>query len=321
MATSGTTTYSVTRDDVIQEAMELMKLLNEGETPSSYQLTTLSRTLNLMLKAWVKRGAQLWKIRYFQVPMVSGVVQYPLGNTAGYVYSATITTAGTGGTPGSYALGFSGGGGTGAAGTYTIGAGGTLSSIAITAGGSSYTSAPSLSFPSGGISGAAATATIVGLTGTRPLRVLEAFIRNNAVSPAQDIPLILLSRNEYNLLGTKGNSARPNQFYYDAQLTNGQLYVFPQPISSDNVTIHATVQIPIEDMSAASNDFDLPQEWFKCAAYGLASEAGPKFISDVNRLQWLTSVYQDELQQCFDWSVEESSIFFTVNPQAYERRR
>lgn len=318
MATSGTTTYSVTRDDVIQEAMELMKLVNEGEAPSSYQLTTLSRTLNLMLKAWVKRGAQLWKIRYIQVPMVAGVIQYPLGNTAGYVYSATITAAGSGGTPGSYALGFAGGGGTGATGTYTIGAGGTVTAISITAGGSSYTSAPTLSFPSGP-AGATATATIVGLTGARPLRILEAFLRNNAASPPQDIPLILLSRNEYNLLGTKTNSARPNQFYYDAQLTNGQLYVFPQPIFSDNVTIHATAQIPVEDMSAAGDNFDLPQEWFKCAAYGLASEAGPKFISDVGRLQWLTGVYQDELQQCFDWSVEESSIFFTINKQSYDR--
>lgn len=74
----------------------------------------------------------------------------------------TITNAGTGYTSGTYALGFSGGGGTGAAGTYTIGVGGSITSTAISNNGSGYTSAPTVSFPSGGGSSAAATAHLFG---------------------------------------------------------------------------------------------------------------------------------------------------------------
>lgn len=74
----------------------------------------------------------------------------------------TVTNNGTGYTPGTYALGFSGGGGTGAAGTYTIGIGGGVTGYSITNNGSGYTSAPAVSFPSGGGTGAAATANLFG---------------------------------------------------------------------------------------------------------------------------------------------------------------
>ena len=77
------------------------------------------------------------------------------------VASTTITNAGSGGTPGTYDLGVVGGDGTAFAGTYTIGGGGTLASIAITNYGYGYTVAPTLSFPSGSIAGGvAATANL-----------------------------------------------------------------------------------------------------------------------------------------------------------------
>lgn len=76
------------------------------------------------------------------------------------VASITTNSAGSGGTPGTYALGVTGGNGSAFAGTYTIGGGGSITSIAITNNGYGYTVAPSLSFPSGGITGASATANL-----------------------------------------------------------------------------------------------------------------------------------------------------------------
>lgn len=73
------------------------------------------------------------------------------------LYSVTIVTAGSGYTNGTYALSFTGGGGSGAAGTYTV-TGNTVTSISISNRGTGYTSAPSVGFPSGGGTGATATA-------------------------------------------------------------------------------------------------------------------------------------------------------------------
>lgn len=84
----------------------------------------------------------------------------PITGWLNQVRTTTITGAGSGGTPGTYALGVTGGNGTGFAGTYTIGGGGTVTNITITNHGYNYTVAPSLSFPSGGITGASATANL-----------------------------------------------------------------------------------------------------------------------------------------------------------------
>ena len=93
------------------------------------------------------------------------------------ILSITVTNVGSGYAPGTYSLGFSGGGGTGAAGTYTIGGGGTITGTAITMAGSGYTSAPTVSFPTGGGSSAAGTANLYG-TGASGI----ALVASNSVA-------------------------------------------------------------------------------------------------------------------------------------------
>jgi len=84
----------------------------------------------------------------------------PITGWLNQVRTTTITGAGSGGTPGTYSLGVTGGDGSAFSGTYTIGGGGTMTTITITNHGYDYTVAPSLSFPSGGITGASATANL-----------------------------------------------------------------------------------------------------------------------------------------------------------------
>jgi len=81
--------------------------------------------------------------------LATGVVQY-----------LTLVSGGTGYPTGTFPLGFTGGAGSGAAGTFTT-SGGAVQSIALTAGGANYTGAPTVSFPIPG-SGASITATLSG---------------------------------------------------------------------------------------------------------------------------------------------------------------
>ena len=89
------------------------------------------------------------------------------------VGSATVTVAGSGYTS-APTVGFTGGGGAGAAGAATI-AGGKVVAITITNGGSAYTSAPTVGFTGGGGSGAAATATLGMTLGLEPKAIQELF--------------------------------------------------------------------------------------------------------------------------------------------------
>ena len=91
----------------------------------------------------------------------------PLSTPAGVaslaVQGGSILTAGSGGTDGLYTLSITGGGGTGAAGTFTVYQG-ALSSIAISNNGNGYTSPPTFGgFSIGGLSGATATAIMTGI--------------------------------------------------------------------------------------------------------------------------------------------------------------
>ena len=90
----------------------------------------------------------------------SGIELQPvLGSTQ--VGSVNIINVGSGYSPGTYALAFSGGGGSGAQGLYTVGSLGTIVSTQITANGSGYTSTPTVAFPSGGGSGATGVVSLI----------------------------------------------------------------------------------------------------------------------------------------------------------------
>ena len=99
---------------------------------------------------FVTEGTNAWIIN------TSGTVTQILDSS---IHSITLTAAGSGYTDGTYALSFTGGGGTGAAGTYTV-SGNVVTSISLTSEGSGYTSTPTIGFPSGGGSGATAGCSI-----------------------------------------------------------------------------------------------------------------------------------------------------------------
>lgn len=153
----------------------------------------------------------------------------------GGVTSFTLVTAGSGyATPGTYALGLTGGGGSGAAGTYTV-AGGVVTAIALTAQGVGYTSAPTLSFPSGGGTLAAGTALIM-MPGT--LDVLNVTVRWGSMR----IPLNYMAFTQFNrdIRGLQQFVNRPGVFSKYGQNT---VYLGPTP-DQVYVTEWDTVVVP-----------------------------------------------------------------------------
>jgi len=229
MPTTGLATFTMSRDEMIKASLRLLTELGVGEVPVAEDYTNCNQALNLVLKSWQKKGAVLWTYDELEIPMVTGITTYPIGPTAGYLTPAgfTITNGGTGGVDGTYALDITDLTGDHAVGTFVV-AGGTITTITITTAGDSYT-APTFDFTAASITGETVTCRVVGLTTNRPLRVIDAFLRTD--STVQDIPLICISRQEYNRLGAKSTRGYPNQFYYDNQLDNGLITFYNPPIS------------------------------------------------------------------------------------------
>lgn len=68
MATSGSTDFSVTRDDIISRALRLIGAIAQGESPTTEQLNEAAIALNGLVKAWQADGMPLWALKHIQLP-------------------------------------------------------------------------------------------------------------------------------------------------------------------------------------------------------------------------------------------------------------
>lgn len=232
MSTSGTTDFSLTRDDIIKRALRLIGALAQGETPTTDQVTEAAVALNGLTKAWQADGMPLWAIKERSVTLVEGQSQYTLD------------------TP-------------------------------------------------------------------KPLKVLQAW-NHNSVSNI-DVPMRVVTKQEYNLLGNKTSSGNPIQVYYDPRRDVGLLSVFPVPTITEVTTntIKLIYQAPYEDFDVSTDNPDFPQEWYDAVTYGLACRLAPEYglpIPDRKTLwQEMTIIKQDAL----NFGLEEGSIYFGVNRRNY----
>ena len=60
MATSGSTDWTLNRDELIQRSLRLCNIVDANETPSSDQISDASNVLNGMVKGWMADGLNLW---------------------------------------------------------------------------------------------------------------------------------------------------------------------------------------------------------------------------------------------------------------------
>ena len=74
MTTSGTETFNLDLNDIIEEAYERCGV----EVRTGYEHRTARRSLNLLTIEWANRGINLWTIEQGTIPMVQGTIAYDL---------------------------------------------------------------------------------------------------------------------------------------------------------------------------------------------------------------------------------------------------
>jgi len=88
MAYSGTQTFNLSIDEIIEEALERCQL----EARSGYDLKTAKRSLNLMFAEWANRGLNLWTVTYATQTLTAGTNFYGVDQKVVDILDATITT-------------------------------------------------------------------------------------------------------------------------------------------------------------------------------------------------------------------------------------
>lgn len=245
MSVSGTTSYTLTRDQVITYALRKIGVLPLGTSADSTTLTTYADNLNMMIKSWITKGIKLWTIQELTIPLVANQTSYVIG--------------------------------------------------------------PSSVTPD--------------VVADKPMKLIQAWLRNVSVTPNNDIPLQVISQHNYNEFGSKFSTGTPNSIYMNVGRDSSTISVYdtPDATAASLYQIHILTQRQLYDMPTSSTNFDFPTEWLYALGWNLAAEIAIDFGVDANRLQYIEGKAQKYLTEVEDYDTEYNSVFFTPDMRSRQR--
>lgn len=307
MTTSGSVNFSISRDDIVSDALVLVGELEVGRTVNGNRLAFCSRQLNLMVKGWMARGAKLWAMRQATLFLEVGTASYSLGATGDHCSDTYAqTTLSSDEATSSTSIGLTSA--SGMAASDNIG-------IVLDDGSIHWTTisgAPSTTTTiATGLASAASEGNVVfAYTAkiNRPQRIdgESAFWRSAA---GADTPITMASRSEYARLPNKASEGKIVQAYYDPQLTNGVLSIWPTPDNATDVLRFWYERI-LEDFDAAANTPDFAIEWGQALIYGLADAIAPSARVPLKERQWIKAEAAEKLEIAMGYDRETTSVFF-----------
>jgi len=168
---------------------------------------------------------------------------------------------------------------------------------------------------------ASTTSYRIGLSQTintpKPLKIIQAMLRNTVTNI--DIPMLGLTRTDYNILGNKTTEGLPIQWYYDVQNTYGDLKLFPTPDATAQASyvVRIVYQRPFEDFDAASDEPDFPQEWFDALKFGLADRLAPEYGLAIQERADLNKRAKELRMEALSFGTETGSIRFGADLRAW----
>ncbi|QOR55476.1 MAG: hypothetical protein ULS35scaffold63_33 [Phage 33_17] len=300
MTTSGTNNFSLTRNEVIEKAYSKIGVKTPFRILTSEEMNDAVTYLNLIIKSLKADGRYLWKTAEGTLFLVPGQNSYLLnGSTSNATDNFSQTTLNADAISAATSIVVSDT--TGFVVGYFIGIiqdNNTLFWSAITnIVGTTITIADPLTY-------SASTLNVVYTYQTKinmPQAIISARRRN---SSNFDTPMSQLSQLDYQYLVNKYNTGNPIQFYYDKQLTNGTIYVWPAPMDVTDI-IKFTYEQMFDDAGGPTDTLDFPVEWTLFLIYELAIILAPDYGIGQDR--------KADLQQTRD------SLF--LNLEGYDRER
>ena len=282
MATSGVSTFSVNRDQVIRMAMLNIGKLEQSEIPTAQETTDCATFLNMLVKQWqgtndFAPGLKTWTRRTGHLFLHNSTGQYTVGpGGIGWTQSYNSTTV-----------------------TANVSAGFAIIPLASTAGmtaGDSFGVEVStgdlywgtiflVSVGSVTLTVPLATSVLSGAQvftyttpASQPIKIENVMLRDTLIN---DTPVrIMPTSNEYYQLPsrqTPTNVSDPASVYYEFQLGNSYLYT--DVAGSQDVTKHLVITYleAEQDFVNPADTPEYPQEWYLALALNLSKLIAPMF--------------------------------------------
>lgn len=272
MTTSGSIDFSINRDEIITEALELLGVLEPGVTPESEDITTAARSLNMLVKAWQTDGLNVFSVKRGYLFMEKSKSEYTLSATGDrYTYDYTKDSVDGAIASGINSLDLTDA--TSIATNDTIG-------IYQSDGTMHWTTASNVSSNTITLTDAVTAdvddnATVYYFTdkADNPDRIVNVALRNNSLN---ERPIDLMSRQEWSELSNKTYDGSTTQVFFDLRVEDPSLFVWPQTSDPRDILVLWVKRLR-EDFDIPSNTPDFPQRWYLPLAYNLAVLIGPKF--------------------------------------------
>jgi len=275
MATSGSVNFSLTRNQIIQRAMQMLEIYGADEALTASDLALGADILNTMIKAW-EVEYHIWTSQEAVIFLQPGQPSYDLhadsadhaallddvietSTNANLAVNATsVTVLSTEGMIAADIIGI------------------VLDDLTV-----HWTTIATVNSSTVLTLTTGVTDTVTGAHNVytyttdlnRPLKIRAARLHDEN---GFDFPLFPLTRAKYFDLTNKTLTGRPVNFFYDPSLTSGRIYLYLAPDSGAKY-IRATVDRSIEDFDAAGDTPDFPQEWLDCIIHNLAYRLAPFF--------------------------------------------
>lgn len=333
MTTSGTYTFTVTRDDIIRDSMLNIGKLGQVESPTAQETTDCARKLNMMAKQWMGKqdfapGLKMWTRQRGDLFLSSSLYSYRLGPTGDNWAGGIAVTQPNGATyfqnqliaqSTTAVLSF----GVGDTSNYTAGdfivvqlnSGDIFSSTILSINAGAGTVTMNAALPSAAGSGNYAWNYTT--KAQRPLEIVTAILRDNQNN---DTPLNYMTLETYEQLPNKvmpSFLSDPTAIYYEAQIgtatttSNGILYTDCGGAQDVTKHIHVVYLQATQDFNNPLDNPEYPQEWYMALCWGLSKQICPMFNAVWTKE--METNYSDALSMARQANSETTQFYFQPN--------
>lgn len=311
MATSGSKNFSITRADIIGAALRKLGVFDSGEAVSGDDTSNASLQLNVMVKEWVARGADLFLREEQTLFLQPNTKKYALTTdeiTADTYIETTLSAAEASGQT-VISLTTS----TGMTASDRIGIkmdDNTLHWTTIV----SVDSSTQVTITAATDDDAASGNKVYTYTNKSsvPQKILYAFRSDTS---GNDTEITIIGENEYRRQSNKDADGPPVEIWYNRKgnQATGELFVWPDNGGKTWDKIVLISNILPDDFDAGGDNPDFPIEWANCLIWSLAAEMASEYgISEPEQARlWATSEFK--LSELFAYDTEDASVIFAMD--------
>jgi hypothetical protein len=309
MAVSGSKDYSITRATIIESSLRKIGEYDAGETIPGDETAAAAVALNLMVKAWVIRGADIWLRDEITLFLQPDTQSYSLGTAHATRTIAAETTLSSAAAASATTLSLTSSSGMTAADNIGVKLNdNTIHWDTIV----SVDSSTAVTLTTGLASAASSGKKVYAYTtkAGRPQKLVYAYRRDkNDI----DNEVSIIGESEYLRQSNKGSSGPPVEVWYQPTLTTGTLYVWPVDGGANWDKLIMSVHYLPDDFDAASDNPEFPIEWGQALVYGLADKLAPEYGVPLTERRALKQEAEFELGEALAYDAENASVIFTMD--------